>query len=114
MPSTKFRTSIEEWVTSTLATAATVWVVYLVVERCIGRAIGRKIKPFGWLFFITWAAGWSLFIAGIVMTIRAEDERHDQGGRLGPAGILAIVVTVVPSPSLLRLMYSYKPGQTAM
>ncbi len=40
-------------------------------------------------------SGLSLFISAVVFTVRAEDERHDQGySGLGPVGIMAILFSL--------------------
>ena len=76
--------------------AIVLWTVYFVVD-CVGTAFGHRIVQLQWLSWCWSAVSLSLFVAGIVMTVRAENDRHDQGVHgLGPAGILAILTNVVP------------------
>ena len=85
---------------SNLTVAIVLWTVYLILN-CIGKAYEQRIVQLKWLSWCWSAVTLSLFVAGIVMTVRAENDRHDQGVHgLGPAGVLAILANVVP-PILL-------------
>ncbi len=83
---------------SSVAAAIALWTVYFVVGFVLQVFTQIASNRAVWLFRILNLLYLSVFIAGVIMTIRAENERHDQGGQgLGPAGIFAIVATVVPS-----------------
>jgi hypothetical protein len=81
---------------SNMAAAIALWIVYMVIV-CAMHAFAETLQGMKWLRFLVSTVGAVLFTVGVIMTVRAENDRHDQGGQgLGPAAIVAIVTNLAP------------------